>query len=214
MGNGVNIVVGLGWNNNVSSLFLYCTHEVNVMKVLHVTGYKSLELGIFKENDPKVHIIKTAIEKRIKQFIEEGLEWVIVSGQMGVELWTAEIVLDLKEEYDINLAVFPAFENQDKRWPKGLQEKYQEIIMVADFYKPIYIGDYKGPYQFRAKNQWFVEKSDASLILMDEEFPGSVKYFYDAAKKISEDYPIYLITPLDLDDIVEELRMSDPDYWS
>ncbi len=44
------------------------------MKVLHVTGYKSLELGIFKENDPKVHIIKAAIEKRIIQFLEEGLE--------------------------------------------------------------------------------------------------------------------------------------------
>lgn len=184
------------------------------MKVLHASGYKSLELGIFKEDDPKVQIIKAAIKKRLLGFIEEGLEWVIVSGQMGVELWTAELVLDLKEEYDINLAIFPPFENQDKRWPENLKEKYQEITMAADFYKPLYIGDYKGPFQFRAKDMWLAEKSDASLLLMDEEYPGSVHYFHEATKKVSEDYPIYLITPMDLDDIVEELRMSDPDYWT
>jgi len=184
------------------------------MKVLHVTGYKSMEMGIFKEDDPKVQFIKEALKKRLIGFIEEGLEWVIVSGQMGVEIWTAEIVLDLKEEYDINLAVFPPFENQDNRWPDNLKEKYQEITMIADFYKPLYTGDYKGPYQFRAKNMWFAEKSDASLLLMDEEFPGSVKYFHEATKELTKNYPVYKITPDDLDDIVEEMRMSDPDYWS
>ena len=184
------------------------------MKVLHVTGYKSMEMGIFKEDDPKVQFIKSALKKRLIGFIEEGLEWVIVSGQMGVEIWTAEIVLDLKEEYDINLAVFPPFENQDNRWPDNLKEKYQEITMIADFYKPLYTGDYKGPYQFRAKNMWFAEKSDASLLLMDEEFPGSVKYFHEATKELTKNYPVYKITPEDLDDIVEEMRMSDPDYWT
>lgn len=184
------------------------------MKVLHVTGYKSMEMGIFKEDDPKVHFIKAAIEKQLTRFIEEGLEWVIVSGQMGVELWTAEIILDLKETYDINLAVFPPFENQDKRWPENLKAKYEEITMLADFYKPLYEGDYKGPYQFRAKNMWLVEKSDASLLLMDDEYPGSVRFFHEAAKQMSDSYPIYYITPMDLDDIVEELRLSDPDYWT
>lgn len=184
------------------------------MKVLHVTGYKSMEMGIFKEDDPKVHFIKAAIEKQLTGFIEEGLEWVIVSGQMGVELWTAEIILDLKETYDINLAVFPPFENQDKRWPENLKAKYEEITMLADFYKPLYEGDYKGPYQFRAKNMWLAEKSDASLLLMDDEYPGSVRFFHEAAKQMADNYPIYYITPMDLDDIVEELRLSDPDYWT
>ncbi|RKQ33948.1 SLOG family protein [Oceanobacillus halophilus] len=183
------------------------------MKILTVTGYKPMEMGIFKENDPRVTFVKAAIEKRIISFIEnEGLEWVIVTGQMGVELWTAEIVLDLKETYDINIAMFPPFENQESRWPDPLKEKYQELTFVVDFYKPLYEGDYKGPYQFRAKNMWLIEKSDACLLLMDEEFPGSTKYFYDVAKK-ADGYEIFTITPTDLEDIVEELRMQDPDYW-
>lgn len=183
------------------------------MKILAVTGYKSMELGIFKEDDERIKFIKAAIQKRLIGFIEEGLEWVLISGQMGVEFWTAEVVLDLQEMYDIKLGIFPPFENRESRWPEQLQEKYQELTMVADFYKPIYQGDYKGAYQFKAKNLWFVDKSDGLMLLMDDEFPGSNRFLYEAAKNAEGDYPIFTITPADLDDVVEELRMQDPEYW-
>ena len=29
----------------------------------------------------------------------EGLEWVIISGQLGTELWSAEVVFEIQEEY-------------------------------------------------------------------------------------------------------------------
>lgn len=183
------------------------------MKVLAVSGYKPMEINIFAENDPRIHFIKKAIEKRLEQLIHNGLEWVIVSGQMGVELWTIEVVLDLKENYDVQVAVFPPFENQESRWPEHLKEKYQELTMAADFYKPIYQGDYKGPYQYRAKNLFLVDKSDGCLLLVDEEFPGSNKYLWEIAKK-KDEYSIFLITPADLEEIVEEIRMSNPEYWN
>ena len=100
------------------------------MKILTVSGYKPMELNIFKEDDPRITFIKAAIEKRLIGFIEEGLEWVLISGQMGVELWTADLVLELKEMYDINIGVFPPFENQDNRWPDSIKEKYQELIIL------------------------------------------------------------------------------------
>lgn len=182
------------------------------MKTIVVSGYKSTELGIFKENDPRVAFIKAAIEKRLISFIEEGLEWVIITGQLGVEMWTAEVVLDLKDNYDINIAMIPPFENQENRWPDPLKEKYQELTFIVDFFQPLYKGEYKGPYQFQAKNKWLVDKSDGCLLLMDEDNQGSNKYLYDIAK-VKEGYQVYLITPMDLEDIVEEIRMNDPDYW-
>ena len=182
------------------------------MKTIVVSGYKSTELGIFKENDPRVAFIKAAIEKRLISFIEEGLEWVIITGQLGVEMWTAEVVLDLKDNYDINIAMIPPFENQENRWPDPLKEKYQELTFIVDFFQPLYKGEYKGPYQFQAKNKWLVDKSDGCLLLMDEDNQGSNKYLYDIAK-VKEGYQVYLITPIDLEDIVEEIRMNDPDYW-
>ena|SRR5699024_1787228 len=181
------------------------------MKVLTVTGYKPMELNIFNENDERIKFIKYALKQRLTAFIEEGLEWVIVSGQSGVEMWAAEVVLDLKDTYDINLGVFPPFENQANRWPEALQQKYEELKMTADHYQTIYKGDYKGAFQFKAKDKWFVEKSDASLILMDHEYPGSTVYYHTAAEA-DENHVIHYITPLDLDDIVEVMRMAEPTY--
>lgn len=183
------------------------------MKTITVTGYKPYEMSIFKPDDPKIAFVKAAIEKRLTSLIEDGLEWVLISGQMGVEMWTGEIVLELQETYNVKIGVIPPFENQESRWPEPIQQSYQALIMEANFHQHLYKGEYKGGFQFKAKNDWFVEKSDGCLILLDEENPGSNRFFYEKAKKASN-YPILLITPSDLDDAVEEQRMADPDFWS
>ncbi|MFG6148732.1 SLOG family protein [Halobacillus sp. B23F22_1] len=186
------------------------------MKTIVVTGYKPMELGIFKNDDPKVEIIKTAIKKRLIALIDEGLHWVLISGQMGVELWTGEIILELKEEYDIKLAVLPPFSNQQSRWPDAMQHTYEFIIEQCDFYKEIYEKEYDGPYQFRARDQFFVEHSEGCIMLYDEETPGSPQYFLKLIKKYKEHhtYELLFITPLDLDETVEEIRLTNPDYWT
>lgn len=194
------------------------TYTVNLdwsakcLKVITVTGYKPYEINIQQAEDQRIDFLKKAIEKQILALIDEGLQWVVVSGQMGVELWAAEVALQLKEEYPIQLALIPPFENQDNRWPDSYQLIYQQIAEQADFYRPLYRGDYQGPYQYRAKNQWYVEQTDGCVLLMDEEYPGSTQYFYRIAQK-QENYPIYLITPSDIEEVIEEIRMMDPQYW-
>ncbi|MTE25225.1 DUF1273 family protein, partial [Microbacterium sp. ZXX196] len=61
------------------------------MKVAAISGYKPFEIGLFKKNDPAVEYIKKAIRKELEQLLEEGLEWVLISGQLGTELWAAEV---------------------------------------------------------------------------------------------------------------------------
>src|SRR5699024_10729952 len=114
------------------------------MKIITVTGYKPMEMGIFSEKDERIAFIKKAIEKKLIAKIDEGLEWIIVSGQMGVEMWTAQVALDLKDTYDIQIGIVPPFENQEKRWPEELQMYYQELTLTVDFFEHIYQGDYKG----------------------------------------------------------------------
>ena len=67
-----------------------------LVKVVTISGYKPFELGIFKQNHPAVKYIKTAIQKELEDMISDGLEWVIISGQLGTELWAAEVVFDLQ----------------------------------------------------------------------------------------------------------------------
>ena len=87
------------------------------MKRLVVTGYKQHELGIFDDQHPGIEYIKKAIKSRFLDLLDEGLEWVIVSGQLGVEAWAVEVVIELKEIYpELKYAVITPFLEQEKNW--------------------------------------------------------------------------------------------------
>ena len=34
-------------------------------KVIYVSGYRSFELGVFKENDPKIQVVKNVLKKEL-----------------------------------------------------------------------------------------------------------------------------------------------------
>ncbi|WP_018933761.1 SLOG family protein [Gracilibacillus lacisalsi] len=184
------------------------------MKVITVVGNKPMELNIRNENDHRIPFIKIALKQRLISFIDEGLEWVIMSGQMGIELWAAQVIAELKEEYPIKLGIFPPFLEYESRWPDVYQEAFLQIIEQADFYQPLYNEPYKAPYQFINKDVWFIEKTDGCLALVDEEYPGSAGYILDKMKKAAEtsNYSIWYITPNDLEDIVRDQQEYDASH--
>lgn len=182
--------------------------------VLAVSGYKHFELGIFKNDHPSVQYIKEALRKTIIPKLEEGVEWIIISGQLGVELWAAEVVFELQIDFpEVKLAVITPFLNQEASWNEQNKEWYQSILAQADFVDSITKKGYEKPWQFRLKNQFFIEKSNSLLLLYDQEKEGSPKYLYEMAIQYqsNHNYPIELITFYDLQMVVEEeqLKMND-----
>jgi len=185
-----------------------------MLKRLLVSGYKAHELGIFKEKDPKVHYIKKAIEQKIRGLIEQGLEWVIVSGQAGVELWTAEVVLTMKKEYPaIRLAIITPFLEQEGNWKPDRQEQYREIMRRADFTDSVSKQPYQAPWQFTQKNTFLIANSDGLLLLFEED--GSPKYLLQQAQKVQqrEAYEIMTISFQDIQTIIEEEQELERDYY-
>lgn len=179
--------------------------------MLAVTGYKPYELGIFQNNHPGIEYIKKAIKRQLIILLEEDLEWVMISGQLGVELWAAEVVFDLQIEYpELKLAVITPFFGQEENWNDANKEIYEFILSQADFVDSITKRKYENPSQFRLKNQFFINKSDGLLIVYDEEKEGSPKYMVSLALKYAEqeEYPVYLINAFDLQAIIEEEQMD------
>ncbi|WP_102027236.1 SLOG family protein [Salirhabdus sp. Marseille-P4669] len=183
------------------------------MKNLYVTGYKPHELNIFNSNDKRILFIKESIKRRITQLVEEyDVMWVIISGQAGVELWAAEVVLSLKAEYGLKLAVVPPFQNQEVRWKEEQQSLYHSIIEQADFFQPLMNKAYEGPMQFKRKDQWVIDKTDGCLVVFDEENGGSPTFFLrEVEKKNKKDYQVFYITAFDLEDTVREMEMNEMD---
>jgi len=179
-----------------------------LIKRLVITGYKPHELGIFNQNHPGIPIIKTAIQRKLIELIDDGLEWVILSGQLGVETWAAEVIIELQESYpDLKYAIITPFLDQEKNWNEEKQEKYEEILMYAEFYKSITNKPYEGPWQFIEKNKFFLRNSDGILLIYDEEKEGSPKYIKQLAESYAKnnDYAIFIVNSYDLSVIAEEI---------
>ncbi|TWI58969.1 DUF1273 domain-containing protein [Halalkalibacter nanhaiisediminis] len=177
------------------------------MKTIAVSGYKAHELGIFDQKHKGIYFIKKALEQRLRSFAEEGLEWVIISGQLGVELWAAEVVYSLKENFPhLQLAILTPFLKQEEKWQESTRDYYLDILNQADFVDSITKRPYDSPAQLRLKNEFIISKADGLLLLYDEEKPGSPTYYLEIAKKrqMTDEFPIYTITPTDLDLLVQE----------
>ncbi|MFD2974238.1 SLOG family protein [Peribacillus deserti] len=177
------------------------------MKNIFITGYKGFELGIFKREHQGVAYIKKAIANHLISLIEDGLEWVLISGQLGTELWAAEAVYELQNEYpELKIAVLTPYLEQEANWNENNKEFYESILAQADYVDSISKKPYESPLQLKTKNHFCMKKSDALLIFYDEEREGSPKFMYQDARLYAEShpYPIYQITFDDLQQIAEE----------
>ncbi|TCP31535.1 putative phage-like protein YoqJ [Scopulibacillus darangshiensis] len=190
---------------------------MNQTRVFAVTGYKPNELGIFSVKHPGIEIIKHTLRSRIIQLIQEGVEWFLVSGQPGVELWAAEVLLQLKnEDYPAKLGVLMPFLEQEARWPEPVKQSYYDVLAKADFVEAITKRPYEHPAQLRQKNDFIVRKADGLLVIYDEESPGSPEYFLGPARRKAEhsDFTIITINRFDIDLAAQEVMEQDPDYWA
>lgn len=190
------------------------------MKRVLVTGYKASELGIFSQKHPGIGIIKKAIRKQLVALLDDGLEWVIVSGQWGVELWAAEAAIELKSEYPgLQVAVITPFLEQDEKWSEEKRGLYSSVLQRADYVNSVTKTKYEGGWQFKESNKFLLRNTDGMVILYDEEKEGSPKFMKELAARqaLARPYPIVSITEYDLQGIVEEERIDEwedsaPDY--
>lgn len=177
------------------------------VKTLYVTGYKSFEIGVFQDNDPKITVIKKVLKREISDYLNAGLEWVLVSGNLGTEIWTAEIVAELKNDYpELKLGIIYPFKEFGGNWNEKNQTNLTKIEGLADYVDSVSHQPYQSPAQLKMHTKFLLEHSGASLLVYDKEYPGKTEYFLKDAERFSEKYPyeIRLITMDDLQNSMQE----------
>ena len=165
-----------------------------------VVGYKAFDLGIFGDKDQRLKIIKAAIRRDLIYLLENGMKWLVFTGNLGFEVWVLEVAKELQEEYNFQLATIFIFENQGENWNEANQEKLSNFKNV-DFIKNAY-PSYENPSQFRTYNQFLLESTDGAYIFYDEENETKLKYLYQMMKE-NKQYHIKKLTFDDLNEMAE-----------
>lgn len=165
-----------------------------------VVGYNAFDLGIFGDKDQRLKIIKAAIRRDLIYLLENGMKWLVFTGNLGFEAWVLEVAKELQEEYNFQLATIFIFENQGENWNEVNQEKLANFKNV-DFIKYAY-PSYENPSQFRTYNQFLLESTDGAYLFYDEENETKLKYLYRMMKE-NEQYHIKKLTFDDLNEMAE-----------
>lgn len=184
------------------------------MSAILISGYRSYELQIYRKNDPKLFFLKQLLTDKIKHKVEEGAEWFIISGQLGVELWCGEIVNDLKSEYpEIKLAVMPPYAQMTNQWNELNQDLYSRVVAQADFIQPTSQKTYESPSQLQNNQMFLIQNTDNCLLVMDREYPGKTEYLYDLILKYQEleEYPLEVVDFEELNWFVQTYQEHHPE---
>ncbi|AVH75703.1 DUF1273 domain-containing protein [Weissella koreensis] len=167
------------------------------MTRLWITGFRSFELGIFGNQDPKVTVIKFALEKLLKRALDEGLEWVITGGQLGIDQYALETANALRLDNPLlKTALMTPFIDFGGQWNENNQAQLQQLKTAVDFTQSVSPEPYKNPQQFKNYQNFMLKHTDGVILFYDPQADESkVRFLYADMQQYQQNrsYPITLV---------------------
>lgn len=116
--------------------------------------------------------IKADLEKEIRQAIADGLDVFITGMARGVDIWAAEIVLQLRESgMPVRLMCASPFDGFERSWSEDWQRRYRAVMQAADHTLFVCPGYSKSCFQIR--NEWLVNHSARVIAVFNGERGGT-----------------------------------------
>ena len=99
-----------------------------------------------------------SLKEEIRTAIADGFQTFISGVARGVDLWTAEVVLSLRDEgATVRLICASPYRGVESRWSREWQERYRRVMEQADLVRFICPGYSRDCFQRR--NEWMVNHS-------------------------------------------------------
>ena len=161
------------------------------MKTCAFTGHRPKGLG-YPESDGRCAALKKKLRSLIIRMIEEEKVTHFISGMaQGVDMYAAEIVLDLKQTYPyITLECAIPYERQAVRWPEALRNRYFSITERCD--QETMLQRQYTPDCLRKRNQYMVDHADIVLAVWNGSPSGTGQTVWYARETVK---PVWIIRP-------------------
>ncbi len=149
--------------------------EFDISHTCCFTGHRPERLDM-----PEKDVINW-LDEQIHKAVEDGYKVFISGMQRGVDIWAAEIVLNMKKEGSpVQLVAACAFKGMENRWEDDWKKRYHAILSSSD--DIVYVGNHPSRSAFFMRNRWMVDRS-AKLIAVYTGAPGGTKETINYAVK-------------------------------
>ena len=139
------------------------------MKSCAVTGHRPTRFKFkYQENNAGCKRLKKRLHDQFVLLYEQGVRRFYVGGALGVDLWSGEILLRLKEqeEYsEIELIVALPYAWHDSDWDE--RSKNRLAFLTQHSAKTVTVSDTPGPEAYKARNYYMVDHADVLVAVYD-----------------------------------------------
>ncbi|MFE8701190.1 SLOG family protein [Cytobacillus sp. FJAT-54145] len=137
------------------------------------TGHRPNKLGGYNEFNPIARYVMQELLREIEFLIEEGKSVFISGMALGVDMWAAEAVLNLRKKYPhIKLIAAVPFEGQEKKWPLSSQERWRRIVVEANQVVQVNEPGYAG-WKMQSRNEWMVDHASVVVAVWNGTSGGT-----------------------------------------
>lgn len=145
------------------------------------------------ETAPGCALLKKTLAEQIKLLADRGVtDWLSGMAQ-GVDLWAAEIVLDLKEKNPaLRLHCILPHEGQERKWAASERERYHSILRQAD--GVIYVNREYHDGCMLERNRYLVDHSSVLLAVYNGTHRSGTGMTVRYAKRLGRE--VIVINPV------------------
>ncbi len=157
------------------------------------TGHrpKSFPWG-YDENAPSCVLLKEVLASQISALAEQGVTDFLSGMAQGVDLWCAQIVLDLRKTNPaLKLHAILPCEGQERKWTASAQEHYRSILAQAN--EVIYVGQEYSRNCMLKRNRYLVDHSSILLAVYNGTYQSGTGMTVRYAQRLKRE--IIIIDP-------------------
>mgnify|MGYP002519439953 CR=1 FL=1 len=131
------------------------------------TGYRPMKMPFgYNEEDPRCIDFKRRLRDTIEMLIWQGYTHFLSGGAMGMDMYAAEAVAELREQYpEIILEMVSPYDSQAEKWSPELQARHDRLFEIADVVTATGHEYSKGALFTR--NRYLVTNADIILAAFD-----------------------------------------------
>lgn len=161
------------------------------------TGHrpKSFPWG-YNESAPGCILLKEVLAAQIFALAEQGVTDFLSGMAQGVDLWCAQIVLDLRKTTSaLKLHAILPCEGQERKWTASAQEHYRSILAQAN--AVIYVGQEYSRNGMLERNRYLVDHSSILLAVYNGSYRSGTGMTVRYAQKLGRE--VIIIDPISRD---------------
>lgn len=136
-----------------------------------ITGHHPTRFKFkYKENNTGCKRLKKRLQDQFIQLYEQGVRRFLVGGSLGVDMWSGEILLRLKEqpEYnDIELVIVLPYPGHDAQWDE--RSKTRMAFLLKHCTEHVTVGNECCAQSYKKRNRYLVDQADYLIAVYDND---------------------------------------------